>query len=227
MKKKLWIFFPAMLLTVVLFSLSTTLQRKLIQYEPKTKILFLKEDIMANEKLNEEQFFEGEIAISLVANLKVVRNFSEIQDLYAKDNILKGQIALFQQFDTKENLSIYEVEQEKEKISIKIKTPENGVSYAIKPNSLVNVYVTLRSDLSESLFKDAEKLSIGSLEYGYEIIPLLKNQKVIECFDIEGKRISESETGIIDTVIIAVTHEEAKQINLLREIATFNMTGVS
>ena len=44
--------------------------------------------------------------------------------LYLKDKIYKGQILLSSQFDSKENLMIYNAEEGKEKISIKIKSPD-------------------------------------------------------------------------------------------------------
>ena len=171
---------------------------------------------MANEKLSMEKFYKDEIDMSLVSNIKIIKNFSEIEDLYAKDNIYKGQIALAKQFDTKENLSIYEVENGKEKTSIKIKSAENGVSYSIKNNSYVNIYVTLRSELAKDFMKDKERLTIGTEEEGYTIIKLLENVLVLETFDIDGNKI-----------ILIKTKEEAKEINLLREIGTFNITGVN
>ena len=122
MKNKTILLTGTIILAIILFSVSTYMQKKLIDYEPKIECLFLKEDIEENQKLEEEMFYKDEIDISLVANLKIVQEFGEIKDLYAKDNIYKGQIALYKQFDTKENLSIYEFEKGKEKISIKIKS---------------------------------------------------------------------------------------------------------
>ena len=153
-------------------------------------------------------------------------NYNEIENLYSKDNIYKGQIALAKQFDTKENLSIYESEEGKERVSIKIKSAENGVSYSIKNNSLVNVYVTLRMDLAKDFLKDKERLTIFSEDDGYTIIKLLENVNIIETFDVDGNKTEETNSNIIDTIIVGVTSEEAKQINLLREIGTFNISGV-
>lgn len=227
MKNKIILYVGAIILTFILFGISTYTQKQLINYEPKIECLFVKEDIVKNEKLEADMFYKDEIDMSIVANTRIVQKFSEIEGLYAKDNIYKGQIALDKQFDTKENLSIYEVEDGKEKISIKIKSSENGVSYSIKKNSLVNVYVTLRADIAMEFLNNKEKLTIGTIEDGYTVIKLLEKINVLEAFDTDGNKIEESDTKIIDTIIIAVTPEEAKEINLLREIATFNIVEIN
>lgn len=226
MKNKIVLLTGTIILTVILFAISTYTQKKLINYEPKVNCLFLKEDIVQNQKLSSEMFSLEEIDVSLVANTKIIQNYSEINGLYAKDNIYKGQIALEKQFDTKENLSIYEIENGKEKISIKVKNAENGISYSVKKNSKINVYVTLRADIGNDFLNQKEKLSIGTKEDGYIVIKLLENVTILDAFDIDGNKIEESESAAIDTVMIAVTSEEAKEINLLRDIATFNLSGV-
>lgn len=226
MKNKTILFAGTIILTIILFSISTYMQRKLINYEPKIECLFIKEDIEENQKLKEEMFYKDEIDMSLVVNAKIVQNFNEIKALYAKSDIYKGQIALYKQFDTRENLSIYEVEKGKEKISLKIKSAENGLSYAIKKGSLVNVYVTLRADLANNFLNDKERLSIGTVEDGYTVIKLLDKISVLDMFDIDGNKIEESNLKIIDTILVAVTKEEAGEINLLRDVGTFNVTEV-
>ncbi len=226
MKNKAVILTAAIVLSIILFTISTYAQKKIVNYEPKIECLFLKEDIKANEKVEKEMFVVKEIPVSLVVNTKILMNYSEIENLYSKDNIYKGQIALAKQFDTKENLSIYESEEGKERVSIKIKSAENGVSYSIKNNSLVNVYVTLRMDLAKDFLKDKERLTIFSEDDGYTIIKLLENVNIIETFDVDGNKTEETNSNIIDTIIVGVTSEEAKQINLLREIGTFNISGV-
>ena len=226
MKNKLILLTGTITLAIILFCVSTYMQKKIIDYEPKVECLFLKQDIKENNKLEEEMFYKDEIDISLIANIKIVQNFEEIKDLYAKDNIYKGQIALYNQFDTKENLSIYEIESGKEKISLKIKGAENGVSYEIKEGDFINVYATLRNDLGIEFLKNKERLTIGSVEDGYTVIKLLEKVSVLDSFDMDGNKIKESEFKIIDTIMIPVTKEEAKEINLLRDIAVFNITGV-
>lgn len=226
MKNKIILISGTLILTIILFAISTYTQKKLINYEPKVECLFVKEDIAENQKITKEMFSLEEIDMSLVASTKIIQDYTEIEGLYAKDNLYKGQIAMAEQFDTKENLSIYEIENGKEKVSIKIKNAENGVSYSIKKNSKINVYVTLRADIASEFLNDKEKLTIGTVEEGYTIIKLLENISVLDVFDIDGNEIEESDMKVIDTVLVAVTPEEAKMINLLRDIGTFNVSGI-
>ncbi len=226
MKNKILILIGTITLATILFVASTIAQRKLIKYEPKIKCLFLVDDISANELAKEEKFVLKDIDISLVANTKIVQDFSKIENLYARDNICKGQLVIEKQFDTKENLKIYEIEEGKEKVSLKIKSSENGVSYSIRENSKINIYVTLRNDMAENFLKEKERLVIGQKDDGYTIIKLIDNVSILETYDIDGNRIKESDTKVIDTIMIAVTESEAKEINLLKDIGVFNVTGI-
>lgn len=226
MKNKILILIGTVTLATILFVASTIAQRKLIKYEPKIKCLFLADDISANELAKEGKFVLKDIDISLVANIKIVQDFSKIENLYARDNMCKGQLVIEKQFDTKENLKIYEIEEGKEKVSLKIKSSENGVSYSIRENSKVNIYVTLRNDIAENFLNEKERLVIGQKDDGYTIIKLIDNVSILETYDIDGNRIKESDTKVIDTIMIAVTESEAKEINLLKDIGVFNVTGI-
>ena len=131
------------------------------------------------------------------------------------------------QFDTIENLSIYEVESGKEKISLKISNPENGLSYAIKPNSKIAIYATFRSDYANNFSVSKDRLSIGDEYDGYTVVKIIDNVQVLGVFNIDGIEVNSYEDGNIDSIMIPVSPEDAKEINLLREIATFSVTGLS
>lgn len=226
-RNKITILSITLILTVVIFGISTHLQKELINYEPQISCLIVNQDIMANQKLVEEMFIVKEVPLSLISMASVVTEYSQIKDLYAKDNILKSQIAMKNQFDTKENLSIYEVEKGKEKISIKISNPENGLSYAIKPNSKIAIYATFRSDYAKNFSSGKDRLTVGDEYDGYTVIKLIDSVQVLGTFNVDGIEVESYEDGNIDSIMIPVTPEDAKEINLLREIATFSITGIS
>lgn len=227
MKIKTNILIISIVLTIIIFSLSVSAQKKLINYEATMEILTLKEDVFENEIAEESKFKITKVPISLVANMKIVTSFEEIKDLYAVENIKAGQIVIKSQFDTKENLSVYESESGKERISIKIKAPENGASSQIRENTFVNVYATIRSDIAFEFMKDKERLEIGTIDDGYTIIKLLDTTKVLGVFNADGIEYEKSDGAILDSILIAVTPDEAKIINLIRDLATFNVTGVN
>lgn len=227
MKFKINTLIITVILTVIVFCISTYMQKKLINYEATVSCLILAEDIYENELVSKEKFKVADIPVSVIATQKIVTDFSEIENLYAKDNIKKSQIAVRSQFDTKENLSIYEAEDGKEKLSIKIKSAENGISYKIKENSYINVYATLRNEFANGFLSQKNRLSVGTDEDGYTVIKILEKVKVLGVFNIDGVEIQNTDGENIDSVLISVTPEEAKEINLIREIASFNVTGIT
>lgn len=227
MKNKINILLVTSVLTIIVFFISTNMQKKLINYEPKVKCLVTTMDIYQNQKLEEEMFEIKEIPFSLVSNISIVTDFSEIENLYSKTDVYKGQIAFKKLFDSQEKLSIFEAENGKEKISVKIENPENGVSYAIKKNSLINLYATIKNSYAENFLIENDRLQIGDEYDGYTVIKILDSTKVLGVFNIDGIEIENSQDGIIDSIMIAVDSNVAKQISLLRDIGIFNVTGVN
>lgn len=227
MKNKINILIWTFILTIIVFTLSINLQKRLVEHEPKIECLVLIEDILENEKVSEEKFKLSKVPVSLITNVAVISNFSEIEGMYAKSFISKGQIAFKKLFDTQENLLIFEAENGTEKISIKIENPENGVSYAIKKNSLVNLYATIRNNYAQDFLSENDRLTIGDEYEGYTVIKILDEAKVLGTFNIDGIEITNAQDGIIDSIMLSVTPDVAKQINLIRDIATFNITGIT
>lgn len=216
----------AIVLAILLFGIATVIQRRLVEREATVTCLVMTQELLENELATQEHFKKVEIPISLVITQKIVNRWEEIEGLYAKDHLYAGQIVMRQQFDTKENLSIYEAEEGKEKIAIKIKNAENGMAYQIKENSWVHVYATLRNEYANQLAMEKERLTIGDEYDGYTVIKLLENVKVLGAFTIDGMEYEKKEEDHIDTILLCVTPEEAKQINAIRELATFNVTGI-
>lgn len=227
MKSKVNILIVTIVLTIIVFGIATYMQKKLINYEATIECLVLAKDINENELVEKEHFKKANIPISVVATQKIVTNFQDIDGLYARDNIKAGQIAIKTQFDTKENLSIYEADSGKEKLSIKIKTPENGMSFQIKEKSYVNIYATIRNEYANGFLADKERMTIGSENDGYTIIKVIDGVEVLGAFSIDGMDVDKTDGENIDTILIAVLPQEAKEINLIREIATFNITGIN
>ena len=224
MNKKVSILIISVVLTLIVFGISTYMQKKIIDYIPTMKCIVVTEDIEAYEQINLEQIEYVDMPIEIIAKTRVIQEFSEVENLYLKDKIYKGQMLVFKQFDTKENLMIYNADVGKEKIAIKIKNAENGVSYTLRENSIVNVYATLRNEYMQNLNVSGDAIMLGNPEDGYSVIKILDSVKVLGTFDINGDSVEESFERNIDTILIAVTPLEASKINLIREIATFNVT---
>lgn len=223
MNKKVSILIISIFLTIIVFAISTHIQKQLVDYIPTMKCIIITKDVDAYNQIREEDIQFVDMPISIVSQVRVVKEYEEIQDLYLKDKLYKGQIVLHDQFDNKENLMIYTADAGKEKVSIKLKAPENVASYTIRQNSTINIYATFRKEyLNHNLFTGDIK-QIGD-EDGYCVVKVLDSIKVLGTFDSNGEKIDDRLEKNIDTVLIAVTSEEAQKINLIREIATFNIT---
>ena len=62
-----------------------------------------------------------------------------------------------------------------------------------------------------------ERLTIGDDYEGYTVIKILDKTKVLGTFNVDGIEITNAQDGIIDSIMLAVTPEVAKQINLIRD----------
>ena len=226
MKNKMFVLIIAIVLAMMMFGISTYLQRKMIHFEATASCLVLSKDMSENEMVSKDGFKVVNLPLSVIATQRIVTKFEEIEGLYARDNIKAGQIAMKSQFDTKENLSIYEADEGKEKLSIKIKAPENGMSFQLKAKSRVNIYATLRNEYANGFLLEKERLSIGDEFEGYTIIKVLENVEILGAFTIDGIEIENADTENGDSILLGVTPEEAKQINLIRDLAVFNVTGI-
>lgn len=224
MNKKISLLIITVFLTVIVFGFSIHLQRKLVNYIPTIKCVIVNKDIEAFQQIMENDIKYVDMPISIISSTKVIQEYSKIKSLYLKDKIYAGQLVLPNQLDTRENLMIYQADVGKEKIAIKIKSAENGVAFTIRENSIVNVYATMRKEYMENSFSDIELDSIGSEEDGYSIIKILDSVKVLGTFNSDGESLNESLEKNIDTILVSVTQEEANKINLIRDVAVFNIT---
>ncbi len=227
MNKKVSIIILATFLAIIVFVVSTNLQKQLINYVPTVNCYTVTEDIDEYSKIAMTSIREVNMPIEVVGNLKIVQDYKDIQDMYLKTKIYKGQLLVFDQFDTGENLTIIDGEEGKEKIAIKIRASENGASFILKKGSIINVYSTLSNEYanSEALAK-YERQKVGSDDYGYSSLKLLSEVKVLGCFDDNGEEVENMPEKNIDTVLVSVLPEEAYIINLIRDIAVFNITEI-
>ncbi len=225
MNKKVSLLIVSVILAIVAFTVTTYLQKKAINYVPTIKCFIANKDIDEYSIVSFDDFKAVDMPIEIVSNVRTIKDISEAEGLYLKSKMYKGQILLYEQVDSQDNLKIFNSEEGKEKIAIKVKSSENGASYILKHGSLVNVYATLNNDyVLNGVFKDFEKQMIGDEYSGYSIIKILSQVKVLSTFDENGEEVEDLSERNIDTILVSVTPEEAQFINLIREVATFNIT---
>ncbi len=227
MNRKVSILIVSIVLAIIVFVLAVNAERKLVDYAPTLKCMIVTDDVPQYSKIDEEDIKYVDVPIEIIANSRIVQSYDEIKDLYLKDGLYRGQIVLRDQLDTAENLMIYNAEDGKEKIAIKIKESENGASYILKKGSLVNVYATISEEYANyGALADKEKFSVGEEDRGYSTFKLLSESKVLGTFNENGEEVETSSEKNIDTILLNVTSGDAYLINLVRDIASFNVTEI-
>ncbi len=220
----------SVVLTIIVFIATTAVQRFFVSYEPTVKVLVAVQDIQANRSLDRFMFKTAEAPVSLVMNLKVIKKLEDIRDRYSVETIHKGEILRDEAIAFKNEVKIIEVEQGKEKISIKVRAPENAVSYQIKAGDKVNLYFTGRYGLIKYLSAKKEIYLPNSQNLkndDYSSVKILDNLPVLGIFDDNGNALGDSRRDAkIDTVVFAVSHEDSIMINSLKGQGTFDITGL-
>ena len=81
MNKKVSILILSIIMAVVLFIISTVLQKKLVAYVPTVSCLVVSQDIEQYEQVTQDKCRLVDIPIDVVANIKVLKNISEIKNI--------------------------------------------------------------------------------------------------------------------------------------------------
>lgn len=218
--KRISIIGISLTISIILFFTLIWIEKRIINYEPKVQALIALEDIEENKLLKESMFKTFNVPLSLSLNADMNVDLEKIKEKFSRDKIYKGQILLKADIGDKEELRIIESSEGREKIAVKIKNPENGISYQIKPKDKVNLYFTGKYSSIKDFIGD--KSFSDNTIYTFKI---LENYEVLGTFDEKGASINLSEFSKIDTVIFGVTPDKAKLINNLRNQGVFDITG--
>lgn len=217
-------------LTVVVFIVTTAVQRFFVNYEPTVRVLAADREIQANRPIDKYAVKTIDVPLSMVINLKVAKRLEDIQEHYAVEPIHRGEIIREEAIAMKNEVKIIEVEQGKEKVSVKIKAPENAVSYQLKTGDKVNLYFTGRYGIVSKICPNGTiQLQPGQAfnNDDYCIARLLENVPVQGIFDSNGSRLGDAQRdGKIDTMVFSVSHKDAGIINNLKSQGTFDVTGL-
>lgn len=216
-------------LTVIIFTITTMVQRALIEYKPQIEILVATKDVAINRPLNTGDFKLEKVPISMILDAKPIKDFSELNEKYAKEPIHKGQVLLACEIAKKNEIQSIDVKKGEEKVSIKIKSPENGLSYQIRTGDNVNLYFTAKYRILKDILPRFES-AIGNIadEESYCTIKMLKNAQVLGIFNEDGKFLSDVvREEKIDTVVFGVNKEQAKIISFLKNQGSFDISGLS
>lgn len=217
--KKVNIIICSIVVSLILFLVLTGVQKKLIKYEPQIYVLIANREINKNEKLNETMFKKISAPTSVVKLESVLASIND--DVYAKEKIHEGQILFIEDTGSKEELKIIGKKEGCELVAIKLKGPENAISYQIKKGDSVNLYFTGKYVAALSLgVYDSEPIE-GKM-YTSKII---ENEEILGIYDANGISSDDERFLKPDTIILSVSTAKAQLINNLRSQGTFDITG--
>ena len=74
MKNKINILLISIILTIIVYSISIYMQKKIVQYVPTVKCLIVTEDIEAYSQINELQIKEVDMPVSIAAMTKTIKS---------------------------------------------------------------------------------------------------------------------------------------------------------
>lgn len=216
--KKVNIIICSVVFSLILFFILTAVQKKMIKYEPQVSVLIATQEINVNEKLEEKMFKSVLAPVGLANQESILENITD--NMYAKETIYNGQILFKEDIGSKDELKIIGNELGCEIIAIKLKGPENSISYQIKPGDKVNLYFTGKYIAVEGLGVYDSSPADGKM-YTAKI---LENEEILGIYDSNGISCNEGSFLKPDTIILSVTYEQAKLINNLRNQGTFDIT---
>lgn len=217
-------------LTIVVFIVTTAVQKVFVHYEPTVKVVCAAEEIRPNKLLDTYMFSTAEVPLSMVMNLKVIKNLEEVKDHYSTEPVHKGEILRAEAIASKGEVKIIPIEKGREKISVKLKTPENAISYQVRTGDIVRLYFTGRYEELKNLAANRELYMSGNKEPAeddYCTVKLLDSAVVLGVFDSSGAALGDyARREKVDTVVFSVAHEEALAINNCKGQGTFDITGL-
>lgn len=217
-------------LTLVIFVVTTAIQRIFVHYEPTEKVVLAIKDIQPNKMLDTYMFKLVDVPLSMVMNVKAVKKLEEVQNHYSIEPIHKGEILLDQAMASKGEVKIIPIEIGKEKISVKLKAPENAISYQVRTGDVIRLYFTGRYSELKNIISKREFYMSGEGNTGgedYCTVRLLENVVVLGVFDNSGVALGDyARREKVDTVVFSVGHEDALMINNCKGQGVFDITGL-
>lgn len=210
---------------IILFVLLTILQGRLIKQEATITAYVSKLDVLRDSKLDENDYKEVKIPVSLVLDGDIITDKKELNGKYAKERINRGQIIFKQDIAGKEELKIIEAEQGLERIAVKIKSSENAVAYQVKPKDRIHLYFTGKSSVVKSAFsKYGIEFDNNVSDNSLQSKKIISDIEILGIYDELGRSYEHSEFSHLDTIVIAVEAKTAEMINNLRTQGTFDIT---
>jgi len=212
-------------LACILFLVLTVIQNRLTQQEVKTAVFVAKADVSIDSELTEDMFEVVEVPVGLTLNRLVVAKKEDFIGKFARTPIYQGQILFLPEVAEKQKLFQEDIISGEEKVAIKLKGPENCISYQVKPGMRVQLYFTAQyGDIADVLQLYGLQNDMFQ-ENSLYTLRLLADEEVLGVFDEDGESIFSEKFSIPDTIVLSVDMNMAQLINNLRSQGSFDITA--
>lgn len=213
------------MIAVAFYFIVTTIYNRIVIKEQEVRIYVVKEDIAKGETIDQSKLYQINAFNQIESEYLV--DLNGLKEKVASMDLSKGQMLTKDVLIEKEKMLV--PKEGKELVSLKIASPENGVSYTIQKNELVNVYYTGKLENMEPVVADMEMSNIisgGTPDY--MTIKLLEKVKVMGVYDSLGKELSQqgiqNNDKVIDTVVFEVDSKIAMMIYNLQKYGNFSVS---
>ena len=214
----------SIIIAIILFLVLTFIQNKIVNNEPKTMVIIANSDIKKDEKLSKNMFSEAYIPVTVSLSSNNIGSLNEIEGKFARENINKGQIIFFQDIGTAEELKILEAPHGFEKIAVKIKSADNGISYQIKPKDRIHLYFSGRYGAIKETIEEFNMMNVNKSDNSMYTTCLLRDTEIIGIYDEKGRSVEDENFSGLDTIVIATDSNMARLISNLRSQGSFDLT---
>jgi len=157
-------------------------------------------------------------------NRKVALDATEFVGKYAQNPIYKGQILFSQEIAEEKKLYQDGMSEGEEKVAVKLKAPENSISYQVKPEMRIHLYFTARYGAVADVLRMYGMQNDTFRENSLYTVRLLENEEVLGVFDENGESIFSDSFSKPDTIVLGVDANMAQLINNLRSQGAFDIT---
>ena len=208
----------------LLFVVLTVVQNQLTKQEEKTSVFVAKADVSIDSELTEDMFEVVEVPIDLTLNRLVAAKKEEFIGKFAQTSIYKGQILFLPEVAERQKLLQEDIISGEEKVAIKLKGPENSISYQVKPGMKIQLYFTGQYGDIADILRIYGLQNDTFQENSLYTLRLLADEEVLGVFDEDGESIFSESFTTPDTIVVGVESSMAQLINNLRSQGSFDIT---
>ena len=182
-KSKILLF--SVVLSIGLFIGIVAMEKTMVKYTPKIKVLYSKSEINIKEPLDPSKFQLKEVDVTSI-NIDTVRSFAEIKDKFAVQNIYPGEALNSKRMGTEKDVNNSKLEIGKREFCLKFDNIEDALGGTLRKDDVVDIIYTTTSTQNDAKTKT---------------ITLVQTVSVLKVLDGSGRELTVDDKNIPATQI--------------------------